>query len=95
MMKRKTTERKQRKERNGKIKREEEKNNKFKKEQKGSGRGCCKACLSKHTTRSAQTLLDTLTDLAKGSLSQQEVECIEIVWSEDIPKRAGRGNDVV
>ena len=26
-----------------------------------------------------------VADLAKGSLSQQEVECIEIVWSEDIP----------
>ena len=36
-----------------------------------------------------------VADLAKGSLSQQEVECIEIVWSEDIPERAGSSNDVV
>ena len=36
-----------------------------------------------------KNILDTLTDLAKGSLSQQEVECIDIVWSEDIPWRAG------
>ena len=40
-----------------------------------------------------KNILDTLTDLAKGSLSQQEVECIDIVWSEDIPWRAGRGDE--
>eukprot|EP00928_Gymnodinium_smaydae_P036222 TRINITY_DN25341_c0_g1_i1.p1 TRINITY_DN25341_c0_g1~~TRINITY_DN25341_c0_g1_i1.p1 ORF type:complete len:954 (-),score=142.69 TRINITY_DN25341_c0_g1_i1:126-2987(-) len=37
-------------------------------------------------------ILDTLKELVKGDLTTQEVECIRIVWSEDVDFRKGQGD---
>ena len=41
-----------------------------------------------------RSILDTLKDLASGSLKTQEVEIINVIWSEDIAWRKGKGDNL-
>ena len=40
-----------------------------------------------------RSILDTVKDLASGSLQTQEVEIINVIWSEDIAWRKGKGDN--
>ena len=41
-----------------------------------------------------RSILDTVKDLASGSLQTQEVEIINVIWSEDIAWRKGKGDNL-